>query len=289
MQLTNRLNLPAPLVAAIENDPYDSGASDITVTQLIRPPRQVALEALHRDKIIEDASERIYALCGQIGHTILERAGKGEVVEKRVGIFCHDWFVSCAVDLWLKAATIIDYKFTSVWTAINGPKSEWIEQLNIQRLLCIRNALQVNALQIVAIYRDWSKLEARRNHGYPPHQVQVFDLPVWSLEEADKWLSFAVLAHQAARKNLPECTPAEMWEKPTRYAVKKRGNKRATSVYDTMAEAEAHVNGKSVWEIEVRPGERTRCESYCSVAPFCEQFQAYKAAKTEEPQASYEH
>ncbi len=37
---TNALNLPAPIVAAITNDPYSSGDADISVTSLIAPARQ---------------------------------------------------------------------------------------------------------------------------------------------------------------------------------------------------------------------------------------------------------
>ena len=37
--------------------------------------------------------------------------------------------------------------------------------------------------------------------------------------------------------DLPECTPEQMWEKPTTYAVKKVGNKRATNVFNTKEEA----------------------------------------------------
>jgi hypothetical protein len=67
-----------------------------------------------------------------------------------------------------------------------------------------------------------------------------------------------------------------MWEKPTTYAVKKVGNKRATNVFNTKEEADVKMEdlGKG-YEVEIRKGERTRCESYCLVNNWCNQYQTY--------------
>ena len=81
-------------------------------------------------------------------------------------------------------------------------------------------------------------------------------------------------------ESLPECTPDQMWEKPTTYAVMKEGNKRATSVHATEEEAQEAlkmVKGKA--SIVIRPGERTRCETFCSVNRFCSQYQQYLKEK----------
>jgi hypothetical protein len=75
-----------------------------------------------------------------------------------------------------------------------------------------------------------------------------------------------------------------MWEKPTMYAVKKVGNKRATRVFETYEEADLAANvshGGEKYEIEIRPGERTRCESYCLARDFCKQYQEYVNQKEE--------
>ena len=78
--------------------------------------------------------------------------------------------------------------------------------------------------------------------------------------------------------DLPECSPEDMWEKPTSYAVKKEGGVRAKSVHATREEAEAALPPKGYF-IEVREGERTRCEKFCQVSGFCKQHQAYMAGK----------
>src|SRR5437762_14151842 len=111
--ITNRLGLPQPIVDAVRNDPYTSGHSDITVTQLLRPARAVALEREHRDEIVEDAADRLWALCGQIGHAILERGSKQVLTERRFFAQIAGWNVSGQADL-IPPDMLIDYKFTSV-------------------------------------------------------------------------------------------------------------------------------------------------------------------------------
>jgi hypothetical protein len=77
--------------------------------------------------------------------------------------------------------------------------------------------------------------------------------------------------------DLPDCTPEQMWEKPTTWALKKTGNVRAKSIYETEEAAQAALEeaGKE-YEIEIRPGERTRCATFCSVSSFCDQWHKYE-------------
>lgn len=279
LNITNRNNLPAPLVAAIQNDPYSAGDSDATATSLIKPPRIVALEKLHRAEITEDASDRIWSLVGQIGHSILERAAKAghKVAEERLYRECLGWKVGGQIDL--IDGVISDYKFTTVWSCKNGLKPEWEQQQNILNWLALGNDKVVTGMEIVALYRDWSVLEARRDSTYPQAQVQVFKVPEWAPVQAQVWIEGRVLLHKEAQAgNLPECSPEERWAKPEKFAVKKPGADRARRVLDTSAEAAKEMKPGEI--IEHRPGENTRCEAYCAAAPFCSQFKALKGVVT---------
>ena len=76
--------------------------------------------------------------------------------------------------------------------------------------------------------------------------------------------------------NLPDCTPEEMWEKPAVWAVTKIGGKRAHSLYETAEQAIAACTELGdKYEVIERKGERTRCESYCPVSTWCNQYQTY--------------
>jgi hypothetical protein len=285
MIITNDSNLPQPIVDAVTKDPYSSEGSDISVTRLIQPPRKVALEKAHKAEIVEDAADRLWALMGQIGHGILQRSATAGLIEKRFFSDIAGWKVSGACDILQKTGTILDYKFTSVWAAKDGLKPEWEQQLNLLTMLARNSGEVINDAQIVCIFRDWSVMEARRNADYPQKQVKVFNVPLWANETTRSFAHERVLFHQVAQNvNLPQCTPEERWEKPTVYAVMKKGRVRAVRLYDNQTDAEKHVASEKNTSVVVRPGESTRCLNYCSAAPFCEQFKATQQEQ-EEPEA----
>jgi hypothetical protein len=236
-QLTNRYFLPRPLVRALERDPYSRGDCDISVTQLIQPPRKVELERQHASEMIEDASDRLYALYGQIAHTILERAADSSIVEKRLYAECLGWKISGQVDL--IEDLITDYKLTTVWSVKDGHKQEYIDQLRILRWLCHMNGIEVKGLQNVLLFRDWRPSESLKYDWYPP-KVLVMPVEMEDILHDVAFTSLRVDAHQQARLGgaLPDCTDEERW---------------------------------------LRNGKYIRCESYCNAAPFCQTWQNAKA------------
>jgi hypothetical protein len=282
MTLTNHLNLPAPLVAACEDHHVTSG-SDLSLTSVYAPAKQVAIQKLHRDAITEDASQRIWSVLGQGVHTILERAAKADGIvtfsEERWERPVLGWRVACRIDhLTLEPAlhALTDYKVTSVWSVKDGAKDEWVKQVNLQYLFApdyIRT--QITKLQVVAILRDWRKNERLRFDDYPAEQVVVVPIPLWPTAKTAAYLEERVAIHQQAQLgNLPDCTPEERWERPTIFAVHKKGNKGATRLYEVRALAEQLVASQPGLELKIRPGESPRCAQYCLALPFCPQGQA---------------
>ena len=278
MKITNKANLPEPLVRAISDDNYDRGACDFTVTELLSPPRDRALEAQHADEIVEDASDLIWRLLGQIGHAILERAADPAYSERRFYGKVAGKMVSGRADLHFDGGFyhIWDYKFTSVYTAKNGMKPEWEQQVNMLRWLVYNHyrssggGYPVDKGSICAIYRDWSKPRAARESDYPRHNVQVLPVNLWPLPQTLKFMEARVRAHLAARKELPLCTDEERWATPEKWAVKKRGNKRAERIFDSETTANFAAQQWGM-EVEHRPKEFKRCALYCRAYPFCKQ------------------
>jgi hypothetical protein len=177
---------------------------------------------------------------------------------------------------------ISDYKITSAW-AVQQEKTEWADQLNMYAWLIQRvKSLPVTGLKIVGIVRDWSRREAAIKDSYPQAPIVVLDIPLWSEESQEEFVKNRLRLHNEANfaavsGSMPECTPEEMWEKPTTYAVMKEGGKRAKKVFLLQQEAEAFLaDQKGAHHIETREGGRTRCESFCQAAPFCEQWQNYR-------------
>lgn len=274
-KITNNAGLPAPLVRAIQLDPYSKGDCDYTTTSLIKPPRILALERRHEDEIVEDASDRIWSLFGQLGHLVLERAGMRELVERRFTVERMGKKIGGQVDLWLSgevlSGVLIDYKFTSQWAAKDGVKPEWEQQANINALLCRENGFHVFQAQIVAIYRDWSVGEARRNQDYPQTQVQVFPVKLWPAEQQESFIADRIAMHVDAERELPLCTELERWARPEKWAVMKAGREKAVKLFDDSRSATDLSVSKPGHYVEHRPGVQTRCLDYCPCLPFCSQ------------------
>jgi len=276
MTYTNKHGLPQPIYEALTRDPYRR-VGDISVTQLIKPPLMVQIEKRHAGDIVEDASDRVWSLLGQSVHAIIERQDHTDrLSEERLVAEVFGWTISGKPDLLEPDDTLTDYKVTSVWAFLSGVKPEWAAQLNMYRWLYMQHGFTPKALQIVAILRDWIMRKAETDRSYPDCQVHVVPVEVWTLERIGDFIRERVHLHQAADNvpvdGIPVCTPAERWEKPTVWAVKKRGNKRALPGglcgSRDAAEAVASLKGFPC-DIEERPGECTRCLRYCSAAPFC--------------------
>lgn len=274
MKLTNKMGLPEPIYNAVKNDSYGRGDADISVTQLIAPPRQVALIRTHLEEIEEDCSDRIFSLLGQAVHTILERANQTGIAERRLSIEVEGWKVSGGMDLVCAQGKLSDYKVTTSYKFKNNQVPiEFEQQLNIYAEILRQNGEPVSGLQIVGILRDWSKLEARRDPEYPQSQVVILPVTLWPSDLAQRFIRSRVILHQQARLSLPECTPEERWAKPTKFAVMKAGKDRAIKLYENEDDARSHASTDKSLRVEVRPGESVRCAAYCSAAKFCTQYQ----------------
>ena len=132
--------------------------------------------------------------------------------------------------------------------------------------------------------RDWNRREAERNESYPPAPIQTINVTLWSDEKQDAYMAERISLHQDAEfanfndEPLPLCTDIERWTRPTTYAAKKKANKRALRVFDSMEDAEAYLDSQGLadskeHEVEVREGVHVRCDqNWCRVAEFCDQW-----------------
>ena len=206
-----------------------------------------------------------------------------------------------------------DYKCTRAWTLVFGKqrqkengevvffgKQDWENQLNVYAHLRRKGyrkdeadeaiwkrrddykaplGLHTDGLRIIALLRDWDWREAARSSSYPLIPIALIRIPVWSPEEQERYFEERVAVHREAREVfasdgiLPLCSNEERWQKDTKWAVMKRGNKRALRVLDSEADAKADAGDDKKLYIEERPGQAVRCEkNFCNVAPWCDQF-----------------
>ena len=293
MKYTNKHNIPIEIIRAVENDSYSKGDSVKSITGLLQPPQISILNEEHSDKITQDISERIWILLGQSVHSILERANENELdtlTEERMYATVYGWRISGQTDsISLEDNTLKDYKVTSAWTVMNAlkdEKPEWAQQLNCYGWLAKQSGKTIDQLNIIAISRDWSKFQYERSGGdYPPAPVTVINIPMWTDEEQQNFIEERVSLHQDAEAEFlisgafPPCSDEERWKKEDTYRVIKKGRKSALRVLDSQEEADKYMSGhkdEKDLSVEVALGKSVRCESYCPVAEFCNQYQEEK-------------
>jgi len=309
MQITNKTGLPEVLVDAVTNDPYSRGPDVFrSATELVGPPQIASLSRKHEDEITIDVSDRLYSLYGRLVHQLLEnsvvrfgnKSRRNFVTEKRLyarvplSCPCPDHYngadvkISGSFDSYdLSTAIMSDYKFVSAWKFKDGVPKEYEQQLNIYAWLWQKNyvgvtspapekARLVKGLTVTALYRDWSKSEAKRNPAYPQAMVEVHDVPLWSMDEQEAYIRERVAIHAEAEKSDDHafwCTAEERWATPEKWAVYGKG-KKALKLHNTLEEAE---QDSRMVRTEFRPGKSVRCESYCDVAEFCRQYKQIRS------------
>jgi hypothetical protein len=280
MKITNNFNLPAPLVTLANKQYYSKGKSDYSVTELLSPPQVRRLREDYHDAIEQDVADMLWSIIGSALHVVMERGEtEGHITEERLFVEMDGVTISGAIDLQHESGggvVITDYKFTSAW-AVMQEKQEWIEQLNVYKWLVEKvKGKPVTGLQICAIVRDFSRHDKRE--GYPAAPIQVVTIPMWSHEQAERFVSERLKAHREAKftyateGKLPPCTPEDRWMSETTYAVKREGRKTAIRVLKNLDEAN-EMAGKEKGYVEIRQGEPRRCTgNYCGVAQWCEQY-----------------
>jgi hypothetical protein len=286
--ITNKHNLPQTLVNLAKRDPYTRGNARISVTQLIGSPKIRILQAEKQAEIITDVSETLWSLLGRALHTVVEQgADESHIPEERLFTEIAGWRLSGGVDLQLlgnnsdgaRQVGLSDYKMTTAWAVMN-PKPDWERQLNCYAYLIEKEkGWEVTDLTINAVIRDWSRHEAERREDYPQVPLVVLPQTLWTMKAREEYITERIKIHQDAERafdwgeELPECSDEERWFKPGKLAIMREGRVKALKLFDItereQAEEYAKENKATVTE---RPGENKRCESFCKVAPWCEQF-----------------
>ncbi len=249
MKITNKFNLPDPVVRAITAFDKGDQPEGLRVTTLIDSPRISQLKRLHYPKLTEDVSQLVYRVWGSAIHEILSReTSNAYVSEERLSHTVDDTLISGAIDYQFvddDAVDLKDYKTTAAYGVSQGIKPEWERQINVYAYL-IRQAkgLKVKSASVVAFIRDWRQSDADTREGYPPAPVHEIPVHLWSEDEQDRYVEERVRAHknsevQADFDDLPPCTDEERWAQPTKWAVHKGQNKRALRVFDVEVDAKA--------------------------------------------------
>ena len=281
MKITNKQNLPAPIVALLSRNYYSKGASQYSVTELMSPPKIRRLREQYDADMEIDVTKLIASQLGTFMHGKLEaKEVEGYTNEERIFTEVDGVVISGAIDLQQQVeggVIIIDYKFVKAWSVKQG-KDDWTTQLNIYKWLVESvKRVPVKGLQICAIIKDYSAHDT--SEGYPEAEAVMIDIPMWDSVTTEAYVRKRLEMHRNAKVNhefgeeLQACTDEERWMSETVFAVKREGRKSAIRLFKTIEEA-TELAEKEKGYVETRKGEPKRCTGdFCGVSKWCKQYQ----------------
>lgn len=295
MKFTNKHNLPEYLYNLLSHEWYGgaNAVHDFSVTQMCNPTCMTILQNRHKEELEGDVMDRYFQTIGTGIHHLAEIANKNKkyVVEERKYVTLNDVVISGQVDLYSPfEQKMIDYKVTKAEASKFADKIEkYKKQLNVNKYIFEQNGFPVKTLEIVEIYRDWDKLKALREQGYPQTPIVIIDIPVLSNSlieyEIKKYISEYLSENKNSDENLSPCSASDRWETKASFAVMKHGGSRALKLCNDIIEAESYrsLNTKvSETYIEERKPTPKRCLDWCEVNKFCPFYNNYMKKQGEE-------
>lgn len=275
MKLTNELGLPEALADAVDLGRHNR-EGELSATTLNKGVREIVLSMRHWDEMTVDVSECVWKLFGKAVHCILEENSDDNFHEEKFSLKVSEHTVTGTVDSYdMKSEVLYDWKTASIWKIRMGDFSDWRKQGLTYAWLMRENGLTVRKVRFVAFLKDWSASSARRDAEYPrkPVFVYEFDITEPDLEETGRRIENCVRRVEDALsmkdEDIPVCSPEERWAVPDKWAVVRKGAKRASRLFDTEKEAMAFAGEDKSMTVEFRKGASRKCEDYCLCRDFC--------------------
>lgn len=203
-------------------------------------------------------------------------------MEQRAEMKFGNWIVTGKFDIVFEYG-VEDYKSTKTFNWIHGGNDEkYMIQGSIYRLLN-QDIVRQDTMKVNFLFTDWTPLKAISDKEYPQRAVETRKLELMSIEDTQEFIRGKLSRIESylgkQEKDIPACTPEEVWQKPTKWAYfKNPKNQRATKVFEDEGEASRRfADDGAVGRIDVRPGEVKYCR-YCPARPICKQAENYQQA-----------
>ena len=309
-KFTNNSNIPLPLAVWLTYHEYDfkGGKNRISATSLLKSTRQFILSSrVPLSERVNDIADFISSKMGSAFHDSIERAwengyqegldalgySKKQIDRVRINptepeegtIPVHlerrgerkigDWTVSGKFDMSIEGE-LYDTKSTSVYAMILGSKDQdYIKQGSIYRWIH-QDVLNGDHIHIQHIFTDWSRAMSKQRTDYPPSKLMNYTLPLMSLDETEEFIKNKIKEIEyyfdKPEEELPFCTDKELWRSEASYKYYANPEKtvKATKVFDTLAEANAHLAEKGKGVVLTFPGQVRAC-AFCPGFVKCTQ------------------
>lgn len=314
MIITNRTDVPLPVCVWAVNDNYDhvEDPSYFSVTQLLKPVRQIVLQRrVDYQTLTSDIDDFLARAIGNSIHDSIEKAWvfnykkcleqlgfsqnlidkykinpqEGELKEGDIPIYLekrtvremNGYKIGGKFDF-VANGLLHDNKSTTTmkWLKSSSDKDYQL-QGSLYRWLN-QDIIKDDFIRINYVFTDWSKLSAIKDPKYPQSRAAYKDIPLLSVEETEKWLSNKLDTVKKCldmdEKDLPKCTDEELWRTPTVYKYYSNpAATRATKNFDSYTE------GYKYWQFDKKGIGVLRTVvgeprrcAYCSASSMCSQY-----------------
>lgn len=255
---TNNTDIPLGLAVWLVEDNYDyiQDPNYYSVTELMRPIKQIILGRRNREERVTDLVDCIPSALGNALHTAIEQAwlnnahrslevlGYPEDVIKRVLINPTPEQLKETKDpipVYLEQRTVKkvgrflvggkfdmvaegivqDNKSTSAYTWVyGGREDDYALQGSLYRWLN-PDKITEDFIRINFIFTDWQKSQSLQNPLYPDSRCKYKDIPLKDVASTDLWvnkkLALIEKYENAAEEDIPDCTDEELWMSDTVY------------------------------------------------------------------------
>jgi len=269
------------------------------VTELIDCPRVVQLRKRHKQELFElpvtddEIRSNLKSFVGTAIHDAVSKQlfefvrrypNSGWMAERKIWDKIAGRKIVGKFDSFLNGM-LMDLKTTSVWKFIYKQFKEYEEQLNLYAYLLREDKIKVTLLEIIMWFTDYDVNKTYQHADYPKDFIEpVVISNLWSPSVAKDRIVNLVELHKSNEEKPDEeldfCKLEDMWAKDSVYAIEAPGSQRAVRLLDSLEEAEEYIaksknKEKDNWNIVKRTGERTRCDKFCKVNKWCNQYQAY--------------
>lgn len=281
MIITNNQNLPKPFVDAVSRN-YEYKDKRYSVTSILKGYRENLLTRRYANQIEQDCADSIWMIFGTAVHKVLEESNADEHLLKELKLemkLQNGYVLSGIIDLYdTDNKEVIDYKTGSVWKVKFDDWKDYRKQLLYYAVLLKANGYECHKAKNVMLLKDHSKRESKISSDYPEYPVYTKEYTFTSQEidqaeqEIREIFNCLESLENALDSELPICTDEQRWAKPDKWAVMRKGVKKAVRVLDSQEQAEEYLTNSKGDYIEFRKGEDSKCLEYCSCNKYCSYY-----------------
>jgi len=275
MKYTNKLNLPESFAKFYKSTETKIIENRYSVTELLKPTQEIILFRKHANEVSCDIAECIPALFGTAVHELLEKnAPEGDYSEYKLEFSIFGKIIVGITDLLSQDMKIItDYKTGTTSKVSRKDFNDFYYQGMMYAFgIFLNHNVKPQKLIFPILLKDWSKIKAASSPDYPKSPIYVWKYDIKD-SDYDNILDFIKNKFKEIDEMKMHCSDEDRWYSGTKYAVyKKKDDAKAKKIFDTIEEANAFAQENSCEYVQTRLGEYTKCNYYCDVRPFCEQF-----------------